>query len=244
MKRKYPAILFLLFLFLLFFSCKAKEKFGNISVNGKGSVTVAPDIAHLRISISERGDTSKKAQILTNKKITKALDALHNAGIENKYMQTSALSFQNELEWNKNLHKNIITGRIVSQSISITFKDFDKNPARLANVLDNLGTIDGIGISNLTFDIEDSKKHYIKARKLAFQKAEQKARELADYAKIKLGKAISITEGTSYQPLCMTGSQQNIAHRENYINESPQTSELPGGEITISYSVHVVFETK
>lgn len=227
---------------LLFASCGNQEIPGNISISGDGSVTVAPDTAHLRITVSEKGKTTKEAQNQTNKKIQEVLSALHYAGLNDANLQTSALRFDNETEWDNETRTSRIVGRIVSQSINVTFRDLDQKPDTLISTLDTLGDIDGIELGNLSFSIEDPQEYYITARKLAFEKAQQKATELASYANVTLGKASSINEGSSYMP---PGPmvQSNFAREYDGIDGGYVGSELPGGEITISYSVHVIFET-
>lgn len=225
-------------------SCGGQDFPGSISVSGDGSVTVAPDTAHLRITVAEKGKTTKEAQNLTNKKIQEVLSALHYAGLEDSDMQTSALRFDNETEWDNDARKTIIIGRIVSQTISVTFSNLDEKPDTLVSTLDSLGNIDGIEIGNLAFSIEDPQEHYIEARRLAFEKAKQKATELANYAEVTLGKASGISEGSSYAaPAGPIMVQSNIMRSYDDSTGGSISSELPGGEITISYSVHVVFET-
>lgn len=112
----------------------------------------------------------------------------------------------------------------------------------MASVLDSLGSIDGIEIGNLTFSIADPQEFYIEARRLAFAKAQQKGAELASYAGLKLGRAVTISEtGTGSIPYSGYGMvQRNVAMMES---DSSVPSEIPGGEISISYDISIVFET-
>jgi uncharacterized protein len=227
---------------VLLFSCGLEKETGTISVNGTGDVIVSPDTAQLRISVTEKGQTTKEAQNMSNAKIGEVLTGLKSAGIEDNNIQTSAITFSNDNLWNPETRRNEIAGQIVSQSVTVKFENLDESPDFLASVLDTLGTIDGIGIGNLSFSIDDPQPLYIEARRLAYEKAKQKAEELAEYAGMKLGKAMSISEGGA-GPAPYMGNvmlQRNIAVLDS---GTGAPSEVPGGEISISYNISVVFET-
>jgi uncharacterized protein len=125
------------------------------------------------------------------------------------------------------------------KSLVVKFENLESNPRLLATTLDVLGSVDGIQIGNLGFSMQDTTDHYVEARKLAFDKAMQKARELASYADVKLGKALTIDEvqGSTGFPMV----QSNVAR--SYDSSDTGNTELPGGEIEISVALDVVFET-
>ena len=135
-----------------------------------------------------------------------------------------------------------MVGQILSQSVSVKFEKLDKSPGILPSVLDTLGAIDRIEIGNLVFSIDDPEVQYIEARRLAFQKAEQKAGELAGYAGIKLGRAVSISENsTGFMPLTSNVQMALYESRESDMAGAP--SAVPGGEISVDYEITVIFET-
>ena len=53
-------------------------------------------------------------------------------------------------------------------------------------------------LNNISYDIFDKAPFYKEARKLAMEKAYQKASDLAEYGNVKLGEPISIVENRSY----------------------------------------------
>lgn len=227
---------------LLLFSCGLAKESGTISVSGSGSVMAAPDTAQLVLTVSEKAKTTKEAQNLANGKISLVTETLNGAGIDMKNIATSAIRFSKDYIWNDQTRRNEIIGQVVSQTVTVKFNDLDGSPSLLASVLDSLGSIDGIEIGNLMFSIAYPQEYYIEARRLAFEKAKQKAYELSDYAGLKLGRAVSITEtGTGNLPYGGYGMvQRNVAVME-YEGAAP--SEVPGGEIPISYDISIVFET-
>lgn len=229
---------------VLLFSCSGGQTAGTISVSGRGEVTAVPDTAQLYVTVSEKAETTRAARKLTNGKIDEALAALEAAGVADKDLQTSAIRFSNDYEWDNEARRNVLAGQIVSQTLTVRFRELDDSPEILAAALDALGGINGIEIGNLQFSLSDPQSLYVEARRLAFEKARQKAGELASYAGIDLGKAVNITESGSSPVYPLAGNamvQRNVAFAE-YDSAAP--SEIPGGEISITYDISVVFQTE
>jgi uncharacterized protein YggE len=226
------------FLAMALLSCGLGSEPGQIFVSGTGEVMVSPDIARLSITLSEKAPTTKEAQNRTNIKLEEVLVALTEAGVQERDIQTSAITFTQDTEYDPERRRNEVIGQIVSQSLNIQFKALDEKPELLPTVLDVLGGIDNIRISNLLFDLEDPQSHYVTARKLAFEKAQQKAQELAEYAGLKLGKARKIVE---------QGSRDNLNIAFNTLSRAESAnnggSQVPGGQITLQYTVEVDWET-
>lgn len=225
---------------LLLASCVTGGFKGTISVRGDASVFAVPDSASLSVGVEERAPTTREAQELANRKLQEVLAALNGAGVEDRKIQTSRINFRQEQHWDESLRAYRVTGQIVSQSLAVKFEDLGTNPRILGATLDVLGSIDGIQIGNLSFAIKDTTEQYIEARRLAFAKAEQKAGELAGYAGLRLGKAVSITEQLGSMPVPLM--QTNLAR--SYDAAPAAASELPGGEIEIGFTVDVVFATR
>jgi uncharacterized protein YggE len=228
-----------LFLALGLLSCGIGSEPGQISVTGSGEVQVTPDVAHLQLSISETAPTTRQAQNQTNAKLAEVLQSLEELEVADRDIQTSAITFTQDTEYDSSTRRSRVVGQIVSQSLSVQFKELTERPELLPEVLDVLGGINGIRINSLSFSLEDPQTHYIVARKLAFEKAQQKAAELAQYANLKLGAAVQISElNLSFGSSQLT--QRNMAFDESV---STSSSQVPGGEIPIKYEVSVIWET-
>jgi len=226
----------------LLFSCGISEESGSISVVGSGTVSAVPDTAQLSVTVSEKAETTKEAQNRVNRKISRIKEVLTDEGIEMRNISTSSIRFANDYVWNDRTRRNEIVGQIVSQTLTIKFEDFDSSPTQLPTVLDILGEGDGLEIGNLGFSISETHEYYQEARRLAFEKARQKAEELASLAGLKLGKAISIRENTAginpYNGYGMVQRNKGLMEAEG-----PVPTEIPGGEISINYDISVIFET-
>jgi uncharacterized protein YggE len=228
-----------LFLAMGVFSCGLSTETGTISVTGSGEVLVTPDVAHLQLSISETAPTTRQAQNETNAKLAEVLKSLQNLEVAERDIQTSAISFSQDTEYDSSTRRSTVVGQIVSQTLNVQFKELTERPELLPSVLDVLGGINGIRINSLSFSLEDPQAHYVVARKLAFEKAQQKAEELAEYANLRLGAAVQISE-QSVSYAANQFLQRNFALSEA---ESSSGSQVPGGEIPIKYDVSVVWET-
>lgn len=207
----------------------------SINVSGEGKVTATPDIVQIKAGVSEVKNTTKEAQEATNKKIANILKILKKYNIPEKNIQTANLSYDTEYDWSKEKREKI--GQRVRQSLSIKIPDIIENPQKITDILDELGNIDGLELNSVTFDIEDKKEIFTKARAEAFAKAQQKAEELANLGNLKLLKPISISEAKStyYPPV-----YSNYARSEMSMDVGGGSS-LPAGELEITSNIEIIF---
>jgi len=166
----------------------------TISVTGDGKVSAKPDMAVLVFGFNETDSTSKAALDKVNQKITQAQKILKDNNISDKDITTTNLNIYPEYDYSTKSPKLI--GQRVSQTLEVKVKKIDDKASKVSQVIDQLSAIENIQINSITFDIEDKTKLFSQARELAFQKAEQKAQELAKLSKVKLTKPVSISDST------------------------------------------------
>lgn len=208
----------------------------SISVSGQGKVASAPDLMRISAGVSELAPTTRAAQKQANQKLNRVLEILKENGVSDKYVQTQNLSFQTEYDWRDSGRK--ILGQRVRQTLSVEIPGIDKKPARVTDILDALGGINGLEVHSVSFDIEDKEALYSSAREEAYEKAHQKAKELAKLGKVKLGKPITIsTDSVHVSPIY----QRNFAKMEMDA-VGGGGSAVPAGELDVTASVSVVFE--
>jgi uncharacterized protein len=208
----------------------------TISVSGNGRVYAKPDMINIRFTITETKASSQRALDEVNTKIDQALKILKDAKISDDDISTSSLSIYPEYDYARD-GRNLI-GQRASQSINAKIKNISDETTKATQIIDNLSTIDNIQLNNINFDIEDKEKFYSQARKLAFEKAEQKAKELAKLGKVRLNKPVSIIDNSFdiAPPRPMT----NMAEMTNFSKERSSTS-LPSGELTITANIQVMW---
>jgi hypothetical protein len=214
------------------------EQSRTIAVQGTGRVTVAPDIASLSITVSELAETTSEAQQLTNRKVAVLLEMIREAGVADSDIRTTALSFSPEYTWKEN--ERILVGQRVQQSLYVIIRGIDGKSTTLPHLMDSFGTVSGITMGAVQFSKDDTTVEYEASRKLAMEKAIQKASDYALAAGMQLGKPLTVSDYSSndYQPL----NRSSAMKADVMMMESAVSTELPSGEITISSSVSVVFE--
>lgn len=211
----------------------------TISVTGGGKVSAKPDMVQLSISFQETASTSKIALGKVNEKIDSAIKILKNNNIPDSDITTNNLNIYTEYDYSNSARK--IIGQRASQSLEVKIKKIDDKATKATKIIDELSAIDNLQINGISFDIEDKTKFFTQARELAFDKAKQKAEELAKLSKVKLSKPIYISDSTyDVTPVPYTS---NIAQFKNLSVESvsDQSSQISTGEMNISSNLSVLW---
>lgn len=240
--KKYVFIPIALILIMLLSSCETTsliERSRTISVQGVGKVTVAPDIASFSITVSELAETTREAQLETNRKIGELLAMIREVGVEDKDLVTTALEFFPEYRWKEN--EQILVGQRVRQTIHVTVRGIGSDTNLLPELIDALGSVTNISMSSINFSKEDTSSEYAESRKLAMVKAMQKASEYAVAAGMTLGEPITVSD---YSTSDYRGVARNtmVKAASAPMMESMAVADVPTGELAITSSVSVVFE--
>jgi uncharacterized protein len=164
----------------------------TISVTGDGHVSVKPDMATISFSFSETASTSRTALDKVNQKMTQAMLILKNNAIPDTDITTSGLSIYPEYDYSQSVAH--LTGQRASESVSVKIKKIDSQATKVSTLVDQLSAIDNVQLGGISFDIDDKTKYFSEARRLAFNKAQQKAVELAKLSGVNLAKPVSITD--------------------------------------------------
>lgn len=211
----------------------------TVSVQGTGMVTVAPDLASFSISVNEIADTTTDAQSLANEKLAQLLDITRSYGILDTDITTTSLTLYPDYTWIDD--EEMLLGQRATQEVSVLVKGIDRDDTLLGKLLDNLGIVDNITVSSISFDKEDPSQAYAESRKLAMEKAGQKARDYAVAGGLILGKPISITDSyaTDYQTAAL-GNVMKAFESLGAADYAP--TEIPTGELQFSSTVMVVYE--
>lgn len=212
---------------------------GRIAVTGEGSTTAAPDMAILNLTVLREGKTAREAMTANNEAMTKVLDAMKQAGIEDRDLQTGGIDIQPRYVYpdDKNgLTEPQITSYSVSNSLTVRVRDL----AKVGEVLDQsitLGVNQGGGLS---FVNDNPSATINEARKRAVADAVAKAKALADAAGVGLGRVVEISE-QSQQPRPMP-----IVRAEFKSLAAAPADSVPvaAGENRYNVNVNMVFEIK
>ncbi len=209
----------------------------TISVSGDGKVFAKPDMVQLSVGFQETASTSKEALAKVNQKIDATMKLLKNNNISESDITTNNLSVYTEYDYSGSSRR--VIGQKASQSLEIKIKKIDDKATKATKIIDELSSIDNLQLNGIYFDIEDKTELFSKARELAFNKAEQKAKELAKLAKVKLMKPISISD-TNYDvsPVRYTNVAMDSVMSAKSVGSGAQIST---GEMDISADLSILW---
>lgn len=210
----------------------------TITVTGEGRIEVEPDHVQITAGVSELANTTAQAQQQANDKLARVLGILKKNEIPERNIQTSHLSFRPEYDWSDGERR--LLGQRVEQSLTLSIPEIDVRPERVAKILDAFGTIQGLEMHSVSFEVKNRKELVNRARILAFEQARQKAEALAQLSGLAVEKPLQISESE--------GNVQPIP----YFRTTPQMQAmaegappvLPAGEMDVSVTVNVVFAVR
>lgn len=184
----------------------AQDGARGISVTGEGVVSMAPDMATIRLGVSERAATASDAMRQTSEKVRGILDQLDSIQVAGLDRQTSGLYLRPVYD-NRPREDNgpaQVAAYEAGNTVSITVRDLSK----LGALLDAVVAEGANNFNGLEFGLQDNANALIEARKGAVADAMARANQLADAAGVKLGDVLQMSESSQgYMPMEMKASQ-------------------------------------
>ena len=175
----------------------------SFSASGEGRVVAVPDVAQVTFTVITQGGTDiAKLQEENTKKVNGAIDFVKSKGVEAKDVQTA--SYQLEPRYTRyNCTSAIssdgtvrecpppeIVGYTVTQSVTVKVRNFDNVGSILSGVVQNGAN----QVSGPTFTIDDPYALQNEARKQAIQRAQERARDIAQAGGFALGRLLGIDD--------------------------------------------------
>jgi len=165
----------------------------TLNVSGSGTIYLAPDIAYIYVGVHTDDPDLANAVSKNNTQAQALVDALKNAGIDAKDIQTSNFSVYT----NGNTGFDKATGQAtgtgtyysVDNSVYVTMRDLTK----MGKILSTAVASGANSINSIQFDVADKTKAMAQARLKAMTNASSLATELAQTAGLKLGTIQNVT---------------------------------------------------
>ncbi len=172
----------------------------HILVSGQGSVSVAPDMALLSLSVTREAATAREALDASSAAMESVIEAMKTQGIGARDLQTSDFSIQPRYLQpppapSGQREPPRIVGYTVRNSLSVRVRDLSV----LGVILDKSVTLGVNQGGSVTFTNSDPSKVLEEARAMAVKQALAKAQTLAAAAGVKTGKILEISE-QSFNP--------------------------------------------
>ena len=154
----------------------------TLNVTGMGTVYLTPDIATVTIGVHSENKDVTTAVNANNASVQKVKEALVNAGIDEKDIQTQNFNVYQNQKYDTS-GQPIDSVYAVDNSLSVTVRDISK----IGKLLGTVVTSGANSINGITFDVSDKTKAISDARKLALTDAQNQANEMATALNVTLG---------------------------------------------------------
>jgi hypothetical protein len=207
----------------------------SISVSGTAEVQAPPDEALLTLAIDSTDKDLSVAKTQNDGRVRKLIALAKHAGVEEKHIQTSALTM--EPQYSEEKVPKFLDFK-VSQTLVVELLDLSKYDALMTDVLRaGVNRVDG-----LQFIVAEPRKYRDEARSKALAAAHEKAVAMAAALGQTIGKPLDINEGDDYQPIF--GQANGYVQARGGLAFGPQQEEatVASGQVAIRASVRVTFQ--
>jgi uncharacterized protein len=206
----------------------------TLSVNGEGTVKVAPDIALMYLSVITQDPDVSKAWDGNNAKATAVIAAVEGLGVKAEDIRSDFTVIQQD---KYDPITNQPTGEIfyiVTHTLTVTARDLTK-------VGDILGAAQAAGVNSVggvSFALEDPTQAISQARVLAVADARSRADEIAKGLGVKIVKVLSVNEYGASVPMPADKGYSTLGMGGGGGSSVP----IQVGTWQVSMTVSVVFE--
>ena len=246
MKKIIPTLIICLTILGCFLASKNMNNTEHsISVQWDGEVYVTPDTLILSFCVEETAPTTAEAQKNANEKIDKVKEIIKQYNVDSADIKTTNVNVYEQYDWKDSGRTSL--WYTASHSLEVKIKKANvENEWIGSQIIAQISEIGGVLVNNISYDIEDKAPFYKEARKLAMEKAHQKAADLAEYGNVKLWNPISIIENRSYDYAVSTSNvamaKMNYAENDVEIEEAWWGIEL--WEMKLMLDVSVIYAIK
>lgn len=217
----------------------------SIAASGVAERKVAPDEAHVGVTVGATNMKLEAAKAEHDKKLRDVMAIAKKADIDEAQMKTLNSSTQPQYTWENN--KQNFKGYRVSTTIDITVKKIDAVGGLLEKLsaagLESGNTPEWGNLINVAYGISNPDKIRDEMLADAIKNARKKAENMANAAGATIGNVIQIHEVGAPQftfPLPMMGRASGVA----MLAEKAMDTAPPIGEQSLTANVTVIFELK
>jgi uncharacterized protein YggE len=177
-----------------FFASAAEAEVRQITVSAEGKVSVTPDAVRIYATVSLVRESSALALQSANQVTAKVRAAFQANGVDRKEIKTQSITVYPEYNYSQERGSSLI-GYRASQSFDVIVK----NASSAGSVVDAIVVAGGddLQVNSVVPFVLDAASATSSARENAVKNARAKARSYATLLEVKLGKVISLVEGSS-----------------------------------------------
>lgn len=227
---------------LAFYFPNQPNKEDRFSVIGSGTVYAKADIANITIGLkTEVKKTAAEVTKENSEQMNDIIEAVKELGVEEKDIKTTDFRLNPVYTWVEKEGQKLL-GYEISQNISLKVRDLNK----ISDIITQATDKGANQIGNISFTIDDEYELKNEARKLAIEKAKEKAEAIATESGMKLGKIKSVYENSYQPPIAYDYSN---AYKEMRLESQDQgagvaVSGIEAGQNEIKVEVTLMYEVK
>ena len=207
----------------------------TVSVQGEGTVNVAPDRAVVRFGVVSRAETAEAARSQNADAAARAMNAVRDLGIPDNRIRMEALQLQPRSEYNPETRQREEKGYEATRQIVVDVDSLDRLPVLVTRVVQEGAN----RLSGIQYDLSDRDAVRNDALREAAEAAQAKADLLATTLGASLGPVQEIREQSFSFPRPMM--RMEAAAMKTADQAAPQPDAYAAGEIEVSASVQVTF---
>jgi uncharacterized protein len=216
----------------------------SIQISGLATVKVIPDLVTIQLGVTSNAATPQAVYDQNTAAMKKTVAAIRTLGVAEKDISTDYYIIQPIYQKYDSLD---IKGYRINNTIVVNLKDVSK----VSQVLTAALSAGANEVVDVQFKTSQLRQHRDKARELAMQAAQEKARDLASAANAQPGCVLSIDENTasSYyggwwggrnQPQMQNVMQNASGNAQSLSDDGP----ISLGQIAVQAEVQVKFSLK
>lgn len=197
-------------------------------VTGTANISVQPNIVTIQLEVVTENDELTKAQQENAQKMNQVTQALLQAGIPEKDIQTASYNIYPHYDYVDG--KQIFRGYEVTHALQVKMNDINQ-----AGTVIDLAVQNGVNrVGNIEFTVDDQQKYYQQALSAALKDATFKAQTMAHTMQLHLDPSpLKIVEETSEQP---------AAYKTFAATEGSTSTSIRPGQINIAAKIRTRFQ--
>jgi uncharacterized protein len=220
----------------------ATQSLRTFTVTGEAEIHVVPDEVVLTLGVETLDKDLNAARTQNDHRIKQVLAGAASFGVQPKDVQTDFMSITpqyetvtTELVPGCKSQEQVFKGYSARKDVVITLKDLSKFDDLLAFVMSEGAN----SLQSIQFQTTEMQKYRIEARALAIKTAREKAAAMAEGLDERLGKAQTISEGSSgWWP---KSAAVNVVQNAGGEGFQSLDGTIAPGQITVTSTVTVVF---
>jgi hypothetical protein len=160
------------------------------------TVNARPDLAEVSAGVTTDAPTAVEAMRLNAAEMTRVIQRIRALGIDADDVQTSGINLGARYDYDQGTQRQVFRGYQASNRVSVTLREVDE----VGGVLDALVAAGATDIGGPNFSLENDAAAKAQARQAAVRKAEEMARQYAQWSGYTGVRVLKISEALYRNP--------------------------------------------